>query len=272
MDALTRLGVTSASGLAGSGTTPTVDLTARDGRAPARRESEERPTECPDRGATPTRRAPDRTCSDEELFRPERDADRGTAPRAERRRPRGGRRAPATEPPEYGSAATDAEPDHESVARSIVLRLLTGSAKSRAQLAEALARKDVPEAVAERVLDRFTEVGLVDDAAYAQALVRTRHAERGLSRQAVAQELRRRGVGDADAAEALAQIDDDDEEEAARALARRKLRATRGLDRDVRLRRTFAALGRRGYGAELLSRVVRAELAAEESEGTGDTW
>lgn len=271
MDALTRLGVTSASGLAGGRAAPTVDLTSRDGRVPVR-ESEERLGGRPDHGAAPARRARDRPLSAEKLFRAEREADRGTAPRAERGRPRGGPRAPATEPPEHGSAATDAEPDRESVARGIVLRLLTGSAKSRAQLSEALARKDVPEEVAERVLDRFTEVGLVDDAAYAQSLVRTGHAERGLSRRAVAQELRRRGVGDADAAEALAQIDDDDEEEAARAFARRKLSATRGLDRDVRLRRTYAALGRKGYGAELVSRVVRAELAAEEPEDTGGTW
>jgi regulatory protein len=76
----------------------------------------------------------------------------------------GGRRAaPATEPPEVGAAAVDAEPDPEQVARAIVLRLLTGAPRSRAQLADALARKDVPEDVAARVLGRFTEVGLIDE-------------------------------------------------------------------------------------------------------------
>jgi regulatory protein len=179
----------------------------------------------------------------------------------------GGRRgAPAAEPPEDGPAAQDAEPDHESVARSVALRLLTGAPKSRHQLAEAMAKRDVPEEVADRVLDRFTEVGLVDDAAYAEILVRSRHTERGLSRRALAQELRRRGVDDETAQEALEQVDDADEEQAARALARKKLRATRGLDRETRLRRAYGALGRRGYGGSLVSRVVREELDAEGAD------
>ncbi|MEV7973061.1 RecX family transcriptional regulator [Cellulomonas sp. NPDC089187] len=176
------------------------------------------------------------------------------------------RRMPATEPPDAGSAAVDAEPDQESVARAIVLRQLTAAPRSRHQLAEALARRDVPEDVAERVLDRFTEVGLIDDAAYAEMLVRSRHAERGLSRRALTQELRRKGVSPEDFAAALDQVDDADEEEAARALARKKLRATRGLEREVRMRRAYGALGRKGYAGGLVSRVVREELAAEESE------
>ena len=189
---------------------------------------------------------------------------------AGRRRTSGRRRAPATEPPETGTAATDAEPDPESVARAIALRQLTAAPRSRAQLAEAMARRDVPEDVADRVLDRFTEVGLVDDAAYAEILVRSRHAERGMSRRALAMELRRKGVDDEVAREALEQVDDADEEQAARALARKKLRATRGLDREVRLRRAYGALGRRGYGGSLVSRVVREELAAEDADAGDD--
>lgn len=183
-----------------------------------------------------------------------------------RRPPSGRRRAPATEPPGSGAAAADAEPDPESVARAIALRQLTAAPRSRAQLAEAMAKRDVPEDVADRVLDRFTEVGLVDDVAYAEVLVRSRHAERGMSRRALAMELRRKGVDDEVAREALEQVDDADEEQAARALARKKLRATRGLDREVRLRRAYGALGRRGYGGSLVSRVVREELEAEGAE------
>nr|WP_246260729.1 regulatory protein RecX [Cellulomonas taurus] len=146
----------------------------------------------------------------------------------------------------------------------MVLRQLTAAPRSRHQLAEALARREIPERVADRVLDRFTEVGLIDDAAYAEMLVRSRHTERGLSRRALSMELRRKGVSPEDSAAALDQVDDEDEEAAARALARKKLRATRGLDREVRLRRAFGALGRKGYGGSLVSRVVREELAAED--------
>ena len=89
-----------------------------------------------------------------------------------------------------------------------------------------MARKDVPDSVAEKVLDRFTEVGLIDDAEFARMLVRTRHAERGLSRRAIAVELRRKGIDDELAGAALEEVDSDDEEAAARALVRRKLAAT----------------------------------------------
>ncbi|WP_421741889.1 regulatory protein RecX [Cellulomonas sp.] len=175
-----------------------------------------------------------------------------------------------TEPPSTGTAAQDAEPDQESVARAIALRLLTASARSRGQLAEALARKSVPDDVADRVLDRFTEVGLIDDAEYARMLVRTRHAERGLSRRAIAVELRRRGIDDETAGDALEQVDSDDEDEAARRLVRRKLASTSGLDAQTRSRRTLAALGRKGYPPGLVARLMREELAQQGAEGADE--
>lgn len=185
-------------------------------------------------------------------------------------------RSPASEPPPTGPAAIDPEPDAEEVARAILLRLLTGAPRSRAQLAQALAKRDVPEAVATRLLDRFTDVGLIDDAAYAEMLVRTRHAERGLSRRALAVELRRRGVDDATAAEALEQVGDDAEVEAARRLVERKLASTRGLDAATRQRRTLAALGRRGYAPGLVARLVRETLGREgepdDAEVAGVGW
>ncbi|MDM7856153.1 regulatory protein RecX [Cellulomonas alba] len=179
------------------------------------------------------------------------------------------RRRPADEPPPTGAAALDAEPDQEQVARAIALRLLTGAPRSRAQLEEAMARRDVPEGVASAVLDRFTEVGLVDDAEYARMLVRTRHAERGLSRRALAVELRRKGIGDDLAAEALDEVDEDDEEATARRLVRRKLMATAGLDAQVQARRTYAALGRKGYPPGLVARLIREELATAGFAATG---
>nr|WP_298459774.1 regulatory protein RecX [uncultured Cellulomonas sp.] len=187
---------------------------------------------------------------------------------ARRPGPRSGRRARTSEPPLDGPAAADREPDPESVARSIALRLLTGAPRSRAQLAAAMARKDVPEPVAERVLDRFTEVGLIDDAEYARILVRSRHADRGLARRALGVELRRKGIDDELAAEALGTVDAEQEETTARELARRRLAATSGLAREVRVRRVTAMLGRKGYSGGLAHRLVRELLAEEEADRT----
>lgn len=175
-------------------------------------------------------------------------------------------RARAAEPPTTGSAAQDAEPDPEQVARTIALRQLTAAPRSRAQLAEALARRDVPPEIAAKVLDRFEEVGLVDDAEYAALLVRTRHTERGLARRALAQELRRKGI-DAETAEgALSAVDADDEEQVARDLVQRRLRSMHDLPRATQERRLLGMLARKGHGGSTAYRVVREVLGASEAE------
>lgn len=156
--------------------------------------------------------------------------------------------------------------DPASRARDICLRLLTGSARTRKQLADALRRKEIPDEIAEQVLDRLAEVGLIDDAAYARSWVEQRQRSRGLARRALAGELRAKGVDSALVAEAVAEVDPDDEEAAARRLVKRKLASTRGLDRQVRLRRLAGMLARRGYPEGLALRVVRAALDAEPDE------
>jgi regulatory protein len=111
-------------------------------------------------------------------------------------------------------------------------------------------------------------VGLIDDAAFAGAWVESRHHSRGLARRALASELRTKGVAPALIDEAMTQLDADTEAETARALVDRKLRATRGLDRQKRLRRLAGMLARKGYGEGLALRVVREALEAEGEDAT----
>ncbi|MGL5828321.1 MAG: regulatory protein RecX, partial [Angustibacter sp.] len=151
--------------------------------------------------------------------------------------------------------------DLESTARAVVLRQLTLAPRSRAQLAEALARRSIPEDVVTRVLDRMTEVGLVDDASFASGWVRHRHAQRGLSRRALAHELRTRGV-DADAVDqALQAVDDDAERAAATRLVDRRLRAMTGVPPDKQISRLAAMLTRKGYPGPMIREVVRQAVA-----------
>lgn len=153
------------------------------------------------------------------------------------------------------------EPDHEAVARKILLDQLTGQARSRQELADRLARSNVPDEVAGRLLDRFEEVGLVDDEAFARSWVDSRQRTRGLARRALAQELRRKGVADETAREVLAEVDPADEEQTARELVRKKLRGLRGVDDTVAARRLAGLLARKGYPAGLAYAVVKDELA-----------
>src|SRR3954471_23679171 len=110
--------------------------------------------------------------------------------RGRRRRPNDSEGGPPPGDPEQHPG------DPDAVARAICLRLLTMRARSRAELADALAARDVPEDAATRVLDRFVEVGLIDEAALAASLAGAQHSERGLARRAVAMKLRQRGLAD----------------------------------------------------------------------------
>jgi len=152
------------------------------------------------------------------------------------------------------------------VARSIVLRKLTAAPRTRAQLADDLRRRAVPDDVAAKVLDRFTEVGLVDDRAFADGWVRTRQAQRGLSRRALAHELRNKGVADDLVADALAGVGDDDERAAAAELVARRLPSLSRYDREVQLRRLVAMLARKGYSGGLAMQVVQAAVTARAAD------
>ncbi len=164
------------------------------------------------------------------------------------------------------SEAQGPEADQEAVGRKILLDQLTGRARSRSELADKLRGKLVPDGLAEQLLDRFEEVGLVDDGEFARAWVTDRQRSKGLAPRALAQELRRKGIDDETARAALAEVTEDDQEAAARVLVRRRLRAVGGLDQLTATRRLTGLLARKGYSPDLAFRVVRDELGADLSE------
>jgi regulatory protein len=160
--------------------------------------------------------------------------------------------------------------DPESVARKILLDRLSAQPRTRHELAETLAKKMVPPEVAQRLLDRFEEVGLVDDEAFARAWVESRRTGRGLARRALAQELRRKGVSDEVAREALDEVDPDDERAAAQELVRRKLRTLTRFDHQTTMRRLTAMLARKGYSPAVAFGVVRDALDDLPDDGQGE--
>ncbi|MFV0451095.1 MAG: regulatory protein RecX [Propioniciclava sp.] len=162
--------------------------------------------------------------------------------------------------------ADDAHADPVGVARDIVLRQLTARARTRSELEQALARKGVPEDVADEVLDRFTELRLIDDVGYAAAWVEGQQ-RRMTSRRALRQELGRKGVEAEVIDEALEGVDDETEFAAALALAEKRARATRGLERQVRYRRMAGALARKGFSGAITHRAVQAALQDSPDDG-----
>jgi regulatory protein len=170
----------------------------------------------------------------------------------------GRRRGSPGEPP----AAEQSESER---AREICLRQLAVRPRTRAELAKVLTRKEISDEVIAEVLDRYDEVGIIDDAAFARAWVTSRHQGRGLARRALANELRQRGVDAEVAGEALETLDDDEEASTARALVDRKLRTARGEPEAV-FRRLVGMLARKGYPAGVAIRAVKDALAARDAE------
>jgi regulatory protein len=157
------------------------------------------------------------------------------------------------------------EPSREEQARALCLRLLTVRARTRAELAGQLAKRGYPDDVSVVVLDRLTDVGLVDDVDFAEQWVRSRRVNAGKGKRALAAELRTKGVDGDVITATLESIDAGAERERAEQLVQSKLRReTLARDDDDKvLRRLVAMLARRGYGQSMALDVVRTELAAE---------
>lgn len=143
-----------------------------------------------------------------------------------------------------------------------MLRQLERAPRTRRQLTETLRRRGCADEIAARVLDRMTELGLVDDEAYAEMLVRSKHAERGLAKSALAHELRTRGVSDETISQALDSIQEGSERARAEELVTKRLRSMGGLDPQVQSRRLAGMLARKGYQPSVVYSVVREAVNA----------
>lgn len=161
-----------------------------------------------------------------------------------------------TEPTPGSPADLQDDADPEQVARTILLRRLSAAPRTRSELRSDLLRRGLAEDLADRVLDRFVEVGLIDDTAYAQLWVDSRQRTRGSARGVLRQELRSKGISDDDAALALEGIDEDAERARAVQLVQVKARGMTRLEPDVRVRRLVSMLMRRGYRQGMALSVV----------------
>jgi regulatory protein len=163
----------------------------------------------------------------------------------------------STHPPEPSEPADDdVDADVESAARSIALRKLTARARTRQELDRALHAKNVPQGVIDAVLDRLQEVGLVDDAAFAESWVSFRQRRRHLSRRLLRRELQAKGVEHSYIDSALDRVDRNAELTSARDLVERRHAAMNGLSRDVQYRRLAGMLSRRGFDAAITTQVL----------------
>ena len=176
-------------------------------------------------------------------------------------------RAPArTAGPEPADEKAAPAKDAAQAARDICLQQLAVRPRTRAELAVTLRKRGVADSVAAEVLDRYDEVGLIDDAAFARAWVTSRHHSKGLARRALAGELRRRGVDGELVGAALEEVDGQTEAATARALVERRLRAMPPGPPDAVFRRLVGMLARKGYPPGVAIGAVKDVLAARDDE------
>ncbi|MEX2421516.1 MAG: regulatory protein RecX [Actinomycetota bacterium] len=145
------------------------------------------------------------------------------------------------------------------------LGLLAVRQRSRRELERRLVQAGFePDAVGQE-LQRLEAVGLIDDAAFARAVVESRMGRRGESRRSVAGKLALAGVDRGIATEVL----DDagiDEQTAADQLAVTRSSRLRGLEPQVAFQRLCGFLARRGYAPDVARRAARRALAVEPLE------
>jgi regulatory protein len=142
-------------------------------------------------------------------------------------------------------------------AKQVLLRRLSHAPRTRKELAKDLKDKDISDEVANVALDRFEEVGLINDQALASNYVSSQHERKGLGKNALRQQLRAKGVSDDVAQEAISQISDDQEFQAAFALACKKIRSLQKDDAKTQLRKIVGVLARKGYSSNLAFRVAK---------------
>ncbi|WP_203929397.1 regulatory protein RecX [Virgisporangium ochraceum] len=186
-----------------------------------------------------------------------------------------GRRGPAPD----AEQKPKSREEQGTAARDQCIRLLAVRPRTRSELDTALRRRGYDDDVISEILDRYSDVGIIDDEAFARAWVTSRHHSKGLAKRALAGELRRKGVSDDDLGAALDEVDDDSEVETARTLVDRRLRVERRRPREgdaeaarkaeaALIRKLVGMLARKGYSSGLAYRVVK-EAMADSGDADG---
>ena len=111
-----------------------------------------------------------------------------------------------------------------------------------------------------RALERLTSLGLLNDAEFARSFARNRALSRGMSRRRIQAELARRGVDRVLVDRAIADVMTEEsvnERALVESAAEKKLKSLRKLAPDVRRRRLYGYLARRGYAPDLVQETIR---------------
>jgi regulatory protein len=161
-----------------------------------------------------------------------------------------------------GAPRTLSPARQEQRARNVLLYQLSRGAKSAHTLRQILEKREIDAEIAESVIQRFIEVGLIDDLAYAETIVNSRRKFKGLAKSAIKRELNQKGVEASIVEQATAEVTSEDELSTAIDLALKRVVRMAHLEREVRQRRLNGYLSRKGYSSSIVS------VALKEAEAS----
>ena len=161
---------------------------------------------------------------------------------------------PAEDAPKYSLKSVDSL---EEDVRKALLKLLERSSKSSGQLRTLLLEKEFPVQLVDQMIDRFIEVGLIDDLSLAKDFTEVAVTRKSKAKSVIARELRAKHFPQEAIDAAISEIDSESELEAAKKLAETRFRQLLKLEPEVRTRRLSSYLMRKGYSSSVVWAAVR---------------
>lgn len=157
-------------------------------------------------------------------------------------------------------AAESVDASDATACREAALKLLERTRRTRSDLEKRLKAKGYAAATVAPVLERLTEVGLIDDSEYARAWLAGRWGRKPSGWRRLQQELRSKGISDDDVERARDVLTErgsaPDEVESALKLVLQARRRYAKLDEQKQRQRLYALLARRGFSADVIRRAL----------------
>lgn len=162
------------------------------------------------------------------------------------------------------AALRDEDAYHKAHQRT--LDFISRRPRSSQEVMRYLTKHEVAAPHIERLVARLTEVGLLNDLAFARYWIENRDTFRPKGAQAIRYELRQKGVNATIIDEALADSEQDETESAYRVAVKLLPRLRAIPDRYLFQRKLAAHLGRRGFGWDAIREVSERLWAARDED------
>jgi len=168
--------------------------------------------------------------------------------------------------PHEADAAADTQNQQER-AEKVLLHRLRGRSLSTAEALLVLNVTGVDSGDASEIVEKFIEMGYIDEVKLADQIIHSHNVRKGLGRKGVEVEMRRRKLDPGIMMDKLEELPDDEAERAIELASKRILQMERFDDQTID-RRLTGFLMRKGYGSAAVRLAVRAAMDGRGGSAT----